>query len=190
MDNAQAADNNPQFDALAQPPQEDDSWEDSERFEEDSLGSWYTDPESLCQNWRGWTAAAAGGSGGNFAGGPPALSYTGFGGDLALNPVVLDVAPALGAVDQLDGAESATEGDTANEHAESTDGSKQPRRLRPTAARRQQPRPRARIASLFDQSARCVAANFTFDEVESFCQRSPLASITSDNNIQLKLAKW
>ncbi len=61
--------------------------QDSERFEEDSLGSWYTDPESLCQNWRGWTAAAAArGATGSI---PTALSYTGFGG---AQPVTDDAA--------------------------------------------------------------------------------------------------
>lgn len=30
------------------------SFEDSDRFEEDSLCSWSTEPESLCNNWRGW----------------------------------------------------------------------------------------------------------------------------------------
>merc|ERR1712012_201771 len=30
------------------------SFEDSDRFEEDSLCSWYSEPESLCNNWRGW----------------------------------------------------------------------------------------------------------------------------------------
>ena len=30
------------------------SFEDSERFEEDSLCSWLSEPESLCNNWRGW----------------------------------------------------------------------------------------------------------------------------------------
>lgn len=33
------------------------SWEDSERFEEDSLCSWLSEPESLIQNWRGWSSA-------------------------------------------------------------------------------------------------------------------------------------
>uniref|UniRef100_A0A1B6CIJ5 SWIM-type domain-containing protein n=2 Tax=Clastoptera arizonana TaxID=38151 RepID=A0A1B6CIJ5_9HEMI len=32
----------------------DDSFEDSDRFEEDSLCSWITEPESICNNWRGW----------------------------------------------------------------------------------------------------------------------------------------
>lgn len=32
------------------------SWEDSERFDGDSLcSSPYSDSESLCQNWRGWS---------------------------------------------------------------------------------------------------------------------------------------
>ncbi|MFH4973870.1 hypothetical protein AB6A40_000579 [Gnathostoma spinigerum] len=35
---------------------EDFSFEDSERFEEDSLCSWISDAESLNQNWRGWNA--------------------------------------------------------------------------------------------------------------------------------------
>ncbi|XP_014289772.1 zinc finger SWIM domain-containing protein 8 homolog [Halyomorpha halys] len=30
------------------------SFEDSDRFEEDSLCSWSTEPESICNNWRGW----------------------------------------------------------------------------------------------------------------------------------------
>jgi len=30
------------------------SFEDSDRFEEDSLCSWISEPESLCNNWRGW----------------------------------------------------------------------------------------------------------------------------------------
>ena len=30
------------------------SFEDSDRFEEDSLCSWASEPESLCNNWRGW----------------------------------------------------------------------------------------------------------------------------------------
>uniref|UniRef100_A0A915PV92 SWIM-type domain-containing protein n=1 Tax=Setaria digitata TaxID=48799 RepID=A0A915PV92_9BILA len=39
--------------------QDDDqlSFEDSERFEEDSLCSWMSDAESLNQNWRGWSTA-------------------------------------------------------------------------------------------------------------------------------------
>ncbi|XP_073985781.1 zinc finger SWIM domain-containing dorado isoform X1 [Rhodnius prolixus] len=37
-------------------PEEQDrfSFEDSDRFEEDSLCSWSTEPESVCNNWRGW----------------------------------------------------------------------------------------------------------------------------------------
>ncbi|XP_050328320.1 zinc finger SWIM domain-containing protein 8 homolog, partial [Bactrocera neohumeralis] len=30
------------------------SFDDSDRFEEDSLCSWSSEPESLCNNWRGW----------------------------------------------------------------------------------------------------------------------------------------
>lgn len=30
------------------------SFEDSDRFEEDSLCSWVSEPESVCNNWRGW----------------------------------------------------------------------------------------------------------------------------------------
>ncbi|KAM4636202.1 zinc finger SWIM domain-containing protein 8 isoform 3-T3 [Discoglossus pictus] len=36
------------------------SFEDSDRFEEDSLCSFISDPESLCQNWRGWRKQSAG----------------------------------------------------------------------------------------------------------------------------------
>lgn len=30
------------------------SFDDSVRFEEDSLCSWSTEPDSSCNNWRGW----------------------------------------------------------------------------------------------------------------------------------------
>lgn len=36
------------------------SFEDSDRFEEDSLCSWSSEPESLCNNWRGWRRPIAG----------------------------------------------------------------------------------------------------------------------------------
>ena len=40
------------------------SFEDSDRFEEDSLCSWYSEPESLCGNWRGWKRNSQNGAGG------------------------------------------------------------------------------------------------------------------------------
>lgn len=30
------------------------SFDDSDRFEEDSMCSWSSEPESICNNWRGW----------------------------------------------------------------------------------------------------------------------------------------
>ncbi|XP_076629191.1 zinc finger SWIM domain-containing dorado, partial [Colletes latitarsis] len=36
------------------------SFDDSDRFEEDSLCSWSSEPESLCNNWRGWRRPPAG----------------------------------------------------------------------------------------------------------------------------------
>lgn len=36
------------------------SFEDSDRFEDDSLCSWSTEPESLCNNWRGWKKQSVG----------------------------------------------------------------------------------------------------------------------------------
>lgn len=35
-------------------PEEGLSFDDSDHFEEDSLCSWMSEPESLCRNWRGW----------------------------------------------------------------------------------------------------------------------------------------
>lgn len=36
------------------------SFEDSERFEEESICSWMSDtPESVCNNWRGWKKGSA-----------------------------------------------------------------------------------------------------------------------------------
>lgn len=51
------------------------SFEDSDRFEEDSLCSFISEAESLCQNWRGWRKQSAGpnsptgGGGGGGSGG-------------------------------------------------------------------------------------------------------------------------
>lgn len=50
------------------------SFEDSDRFEEDSLCSFISEAESLCQNWRGWRKQSAGpnsptGGGGGGGGG-------------------------------------------------------------------------------------------------------------------------
>ncbi|XP_075215319.1 zinc finger SWIM domain-containing dorado [Lycorma delicatula] len=36
------------------------SFEDSDRFEEDSLCSWSSEPESVCNNWRGWKKPSLG----------------------------------------------------------------------------------------------------------------------------------
>lgn len=41
------------------------SFDDSDRFEEDSLCSWSSEPESLCNNWRGWKRPIANGNFGN-----------------------------------------------------------------------------------------------------------------------------
>lgn len=38
------------------------SFEDSDRFEEDSLCSWTSEPESVCNNWRGWKRQSNGGT--------------------------------------------------------------------------------------------------------------------------------
>jgi hypothetical protein len=46
------------------------------------------------------------------------------------------------------------------------------------------------LLSLLDLSAKCVVANYTFDEVENFYQRSSLAGHITANNVQLKLARW
>lgn len=40
------------------------SFEDSDRFEDDSLCSWISEPESLCNNWRGWRKPICGTGGG------------------------------------------------------------------------------------------------------------------------------
>lgn len=36
------------------------SFEDSDRFEEDSLCSWSSEPESVGNNWRGWKKPSSG----------------------------------------------------------------------------------------------------------------------------------
>lgn len=42
------------------------SFEDSDRFEEDSLGSWISEPESISANWRGWKRNSQIGSTGSY----------------------------------------------------------------------------------------------------------------------------
>ena len=44
------------------------SFEDSDRFEDDSICSWISEPESLCNNWRGWRKQNSGGGGAGAAG--------------------------------------------------------------------------------------------------------------------------
>ena len=39
--------------------QETFSFEDSDRFEEDSLCSYFSEPESVVNNWRGWRKQSA-----------------------------------------------------------------------------------------------------------------------------------
>lgn len=41
------------------------SFEDSDRFEEDSLVSWNSEPESICANWRGWKPSSQNQTGAN-----------------------------------------------------------------------------------------------------------------------------
>lgn len=41
------------------------TFDDSDRFEEDSLCSWSSEPESLCNNWRGWKRPITNSSFGN-----------------------------------------------------------------------------------------------------------------------------
>lgn len=38
------------------------SWGDSDPFEEDDVDSWMSEPESVCNNWRGWKKAPTGNS--------------------------------------------------------------------------------------------------------------------------------
>jgi hypothetical protein len=40
------------------------SFEDSDRFEDDSLCSWLSEPDSICNNWRGWRKANSSGTSG------------------------------------------------------------------------------------------------------------------------------
>ncbi|KAH8274690.1 hypothetical protein KR018_010054, partial [Drosophila ironensis] len=59
------------------------SFDDSIRFEEDSLCSWSSEPESLCNNWRGWkkpsNGAGSGLGGASMAAGGLASSVSGSG---------------------------------------------------------------------------------------------------------------
>lgn len=50
------------------------SFEDSDRFEEDSLCSWSSEPESLCNNWRGWKRPVASAAPLGYTGNKKALS--------------------------------------------------------------------------------------------------------------------
>uniref|UniRef100_A0A8C7J2E5 Zinc finger, SWIM-type containing 8 n=1 Tax=Oncorhynchus kisutch TaxID=8019 RepID=A0A8C7J2E5_ONCKI len=58
------------------------SFEDSDRFEEDSLCSFISEAESLCQNWRGWRKQSAGPNS------PTPSGYTGGAGDGQVIPLV------------------------------------------------------------------------------------------------------
>lgn len=68
------------------------SFEDSDRFEEDSLCSFISEAESLCQNWRGWRKQSAGpnsptgGGGGGGSGGTRMRGESELGGGGAAGP--------------------------------------------------------------------------------------------------------
>uniref|UniRef100_A0A8C3RPI3 SWIM-type domain-containing protein n=1 Tax=Chelydra serpentina TaxID=8475 RepID=A0A8C3RPI3_CHESE len=58
------------------------SFEDSDRFEEDSLCSFISEAESLCQNWRGWRKQSAGPN-------SPTVKMKGEGGSVSPNGLVI-----------------------------------------------------------------------------------------------------
>lgn len=82
------------------------SFEDSDRFEEDSLCSFISEAESLCQNWRGWRKQSAGpnsptGGGGGGGGGGTRMRGEGERGGrerAGPAPVLLESCPCSGAV--------------------------------------------------------------------------------------------
>ncbi|KAG1663561.1 Zinc finger SWIM domain-containing protein 8 [Nymphon striatum] len=51
------------------------SFDDSDRFEEDSLCSWISEPESLCNNWRGWKRQSSSNNGNSASGNQNFTSY-------------------------------------------------------------------------------------------------------------------
>jgi len=54
------------------------SFEDSERFEEDSLCSFLSEPDSICNNWRGWRKP-------NGSGGPNGFQQSQLNGQTSLS---------------------------------------------------------------------------------------------------------
>jgi len=117
------------------------SFEDSDRFEEDSLCSWISEPESLCNNWRGWkkTNFSNTGSAPNAAGpGSNASPGTCAGGATA------SAGPSMGT----------KKGSTSDFSAPSTS----------TSATNTGP-PQLNLVEL---SAKCVASHIPFEMVERF----------------------
>ena len=149
------------------------SFEDSDRFEEDSICSWISEPESVVNNWRGWRGQMkVAPNSNNNSGTNPNISVNGF----------LSAAAHSAAQVQQQNAVLATQVAAINESITQNYG-KSPR-----------PFDDSRLLSLTDLAAREVASSIPFELVENYCNDpsvhyNPSQSRMADE-LQLRIAFW
>ena len=144
------------------------SFEDSDRFEEDSICSWISEPESVVNNWRGWR--------GQMKIAPNVNSNTALNANISVNGY-LSAAAHSAAQAQQQNAVLAAQVAAINEAILRSSG-KSPG-----------PTNDSRLLSLVDLAAREVASSIPFELVESHCSSNPSQS-RIDDDVQLRIAFW
>ncbi|XP_017107418.2 zinc finger SWIM domain-containing protein 8 homolog isoform X2 [Drosophila bipectinata] len=147
------------------------SFDDSIRFEEDSLCSWSSEPESLCNNWRGWkkpsnaAGSGAGSASGGGLGGANGLGIGGAGGGPSYGSTGGNGVPGSGANGSCTpGGVGGANGSSAAMSSVSTCG-------------------RYCVSTLAELAARCVASYIPFELVEHVYPPVP-------EQLQLRIAFW
>ena len=149
------------------------SFEDSDRFEEDSICSWISEPESVVNNWRGWR--------GQMKVTPNSNTNTGQNSNISVNGFLSAAAHSAAQIQQQN-AVLAAQVSAINESITQNYG-KSPK-----------PEEDSRLLSLTDLAAREVASSIPFELVEDFCNDpsvhfNPSQSRMADE-LQLRIAFW
>ena len=149
------------------------SFEDSDRFEEDSICSWISEPESVVNNWRGWRGQMKVTQNPN--------ANIGLSTNIGVNGFLSAAAHSAAQIQQQN-AVLAAQVVAINESIHENFG-KSPR-----------PCNDSRLLSLTDLAAREVASSIPFELVESHCNDNSLLYNPSQSRmpdeLQLRIAFW
>ena len=149
------------------------SFEDSDRFEEDSICSWISEPESVVNNWRGWR--------GQMRVAPNSNANLGMSTNISVNGFISAAAHSAAQLQQQN-AVLAAQVVAINESIKQNYG-KYPK-----------PNSDSRLLSLTDLAAREVASSIPFELVETHCNDNSLHYNPSQSRmpdeLQLRIAFW